>query len=108
MIYAAKGDARALPAAEQAYKALPDAPAVADTYGWALYKAGKPDKAVEVLEKAVKGLPDNPEVLYHYAAALAKVGRKDDATRAVKKALGGTMPAGIRADAQKLLAELTR
>jgi putative PEP-CTERM system TPR-repeat lipoprotein len=108
MIYAAKGDARALPAAEQAYKALPDAPAVADTYGWALYKAGKVDQAVEVLEKAVKGLPDNPEVLYHYAAALAKVGRKDEATRNVKKALGGTMPAAIRTDAQKLLAELTR
>jgi putative PEP-CTERM system TPR-repeat lipoprotein len=108
MIYATKGDARALPAAEKAYKALPDAPAVADTYGWALYKAGQTDKAVEILGQAVKGLPENTEVQYHYAAALAKAGRKEEATRAVKKALGGTMPAEIRADAQKLLVDLTR
>jgi Flp pilus assembly protein TadD len=108
MLYAAKGDARALPAAEKAYKALPDAPAVADTYGWTLYKAGQTDKAVEILGQAVKGLPENSEVQYHYAAALAKAGRKEEATRAVKKALGGTMPAEIRADAQKLLAELSR
>lgn len=106
MVYLDKGDPRALAAAEKAYKALPNVPAVQDTYGWALFKAGKTDQAIKVLAEAVKGMPDSGEVQYHYAAALAKMGRNDEARAAAQKAVAGTMPPSLKADAERLLKEL--
>ena len=87
MVYIEKGDPRALATAEKAYKALPKVPAIQDTYGWALVKAGKADQAVEVLNEAIKGMPGNAEVQFHLAAALAKSGRKSEALPLAQKAV---------------------
>lgn len=108
MLYLESGDGRALATAEKAYKALPQVPAIMDTYGWALLGAGKTDQAVEMLREASKGLSDNAEVQYHLAAALAKAGKKPEAVVLVKKSLGGQLAPAIRTDAQKLLAELSK
>jgi putative PEP-CTERM system TPR-repeat lipoprotein len=106
MIYIEKGDPRALVTAEKAYKALPKAAAIQDTYGWALFKAGQTERAVELLAEAATGMPNNAEVQYHYAAALAKAGRNEQALQAVQKALAGPLPPSLRADATRLLDDL--
>jgi Flp pilus assembly protein TadD len=108
MLYIATGDGRAVATAEKANKLLPDNPAALDTYGWALFQAGKYDQAVHTLRDAARGLPDNAEVQYHLAAALAKSGSKAEGLAGVKKALGGSLPPAVRVDAQKLLAELSK
>lgn len=106
MVYVEKGDARGLPTAAKAYNLLPKVPAIQDTYGWALLKAGKMDKAVEILTEAARGMPDNAEVQYHLAVALASAGRKSEALPVLKKAIGGALPPATRAEATKLLGQL--
>ena len=53
-------------------------------------------------------MPDNAEVQYHYAAALAKKGDTAEAVALLKKAVNGPMPANAKADAQKLLQQLSK
>jgi putative PEP-CTERM system TPR-repeat lipoprotein len=106
-VYGELGDARAVPVAERAVKAAPNSPAVQDTYGWVLLRSGKTEQALPVLRDAAGRLPDNAEVQYHYAAALARTGRDDEAMQLLKRALGGSLPADTRADAQKLLSQLS-
>jgi putative PEP-CTERM system TPR-repeat lipoprotein len=106
MVYIEKGDPRALATAERAYKAMPKVPAIQDTYGWALVKAGKADQAVEMLNEAAKGMPGNAEVQFHLAAALAKSGRKAEALPLAQKAVAGNLPPSVRTEATKLLNEL--
>jgi Flp pilus assembly protein TadD len=85
---------------------MPKAPAIQDTYGWALFKSGKTDKALELLAEAARGMPGNAEVQYHYAAALAAAGRKSEALPFARKAVAGALPPAVRADATRLLAEI--
>jgi len=106
MLFLDKGDPRALALAEKAYKAMPKAPAIQDTYGWALLQAGKTDRAVEVLLEAAKGMPNSAEVQYHLAAALSKAGRTAEALPAAQKAAAGRLPPSLQADAAKLLRDL--
>ena len=109
MLYDVKKDsAKALNYASRAYKAAPGAPAIADTYGWMLFKQGKSAEALPLIESAAKGLPDNAEVQYHLGAVLAKNGNKEEAMRLLKKAVAGQMPADQKADAQKLLQQLSK
>ena len=62
--------------AKRAYQLLPDAPDVADTYGWILYRRGRLDEAVEALAKAVRlSSGKDPEILRHYNEALEGLGR---------------------------------
>ena len=61
-----------------------------------------------LLGEATKGLPDNAEVQYHYAAALAKKGDKAEAVALLKKAVNGQLPPDVKADAQKLLQQLSK
>jgi putative PEP-CTERM system TPR-repeat lipoprotein len=108
VLYQAKGDPKAVQFAERAYEAAPKSPAIQDTYGWILFKDGQNDKAFDLLRDANKGLPDNAEVQYHYAAALAKKGEKTEAIALLKKAVNGQLPADQKADAQKLLGQLSK
>jgi putative PEP-CTERM system TPR-repeat lipoprotein len=103
-----KDGARALDYAARAYKAAPKTPAIADTYGWMLFKQGKTAEALPLINEAAKGLPDNAEVQYHLAAVLAKNGDEAEATRLLKKAVAGSMPADQKAEAQKLLQQLSK
>jgi tetratricopeptide (TPR) repeat protein len=108
VLYQAKGNPKALELAEQAYKAAPKSAAVQDTYGWILFLGGKTDEAARLLAEAIKGMPDAAEVQYHYAAALTKQGRTAEAIPLLKKAMSGQLPAATKADAQKLLQQLSK
>ena len=99
---------RAAEYAARAHKAAPKAPAIADTYGWILFKQGKTDEALPLLREAYKGLPDNAEVQYHLAAVLASKGEKAEALSLVSKAVAGALPADKKADAEKLLEQLSK
>jgi tetratricopeptide (TPR) repeat protein len=52
----------------------PNDPAVADTFGWILYKRGEYPWALSLLTESADKLPTNPEVLYHLAMAHYKMG----------------------------------
>lgn len=108
VLYDAKGDPRALELAERAYNAAPKVPAVQDTFGWALFKAGQQDRALGLLQEAAKGLPDNAEVQYHLAAALAKAGKKSEAVVLLRKSLEGPLPDDAKTDARRLLEQLSK
>lgn len=108
VLYEAKNDSRALPTAEKAYKAAPNAAAMQDTYGWILLKDGKINEALDLLRSALQGMPGNAEVQYHLAAALAAKGEKSEAIELLKKAVNGSMPTEAKVAAEDLLAQLTR
>ena len=108
ILYAAQENAKAVEYAARAYKVAANAPAIADTYGWILLKQGETEKSVKLLREAAKGLPNNGEVQFHLAAALAKSGDTAEAADLVQKALKGGLPAEQKAEAQKLLEQLTK
>ena len=108
VLYDAKGNPKAAEYAERAYKAAPQAPAIADTYGWILFKQGKTDEALKLIREAAKGLPDNAEVQYHLAAVLAQKGEKDEALVSLKKALNGRLLPDQKREAEKLLEQLSK
>ena len=107
VLYDLQGNsAKAEEYAARAYKADPKSAAIADTYGWILFRQGKVDRAAPLIRDALKTLPDNPEVQYHQAAVLARTGDKAGATVLLKKALAGTLPVDQKAEAQKLMQQL--
>jgi putative PEP-CTERM system TPR-repeat lipoprotein len=108
MLYVTTGNPKALETAEKAYAAAPKLAAIQDTYGWVLLQKGQADKALGILAEAYKGLPDNAEVQFHYASALAKSGKAAEALPILKKAVAGPMPPSVKADAQKLLEQLSK
>jgi len=108
VLYQETGNPAALPTAEKAYNRAPAAPAIQDTYGWILFGNGQVEKAEEILRGAAEAMPKAAEVQYHYAAVLAKRGKKSEAVAILKKAVNGEMPAAAKADAQKLLRELSK
>ena len=65
------GDPRAEETAKRAYELAPNNGAIADTYGWVLYKQGKKAEAIAILKKAVELLPDNKEIKEHLATAMS-------------------------------------
>jgi tetratricopeptide (TPR) repeat protein len=77
--YSLVGDPRALATARSAHELASSSPAVQDTYGWLLARAGRVSEALPLLRSAARGLPDSPEVRYHLAAALAQADEKDEA-----------------------------
>jgi tetratricopeptide (TPR) repeat protein len=104
--YSLVGDRRALQTAKSAHELASNAPAIQDTYGWLLTKAGRASEALPMLQAAAAGLPDSPEVRYHLAAALAQAGQKDEAKVILTDTLLDTEPFGDRAEAERLLASL--
>lgn len=101
-LYQQDQDKRALPTAEQAFKAAPKNPAVQDTLGWILLDQGQLPRALELLHAAAITLPNESSVRYHYAVALAKSGNKSAAKKELEQALANnqTFP---DADAAKAL-----
>jgi len=105
-LYIEKGDSRALETAERAYRKLPDTPAVQDTYGLALLRAGQPDKALGLLRTAASALPGNAEVQLHLGEALAAAGQIPEARRVLKALQGPNVPPPIAARANELLEKI--
>ena len=108
VLYDGKGNPKALELAERAYKLAPKAAAIQDTYGWILFKRDPSDKSLQLLREASQGMPNTAEVQYHYAAALAKRGDTAEAVELLKKAVYGQMPPEQKAEAKKLLEQLSK
>ena len=75
-LYAAAGDARALPTARRAYELAPLNPSVADTLGWVLVRSKQLDEGVTRLREAAARAPDSADIQYHLASALLLAGDK--------------------------------
>jgi tetratricopeptide (TPR) repeat protein len=61
---------KAVEVSKEAHELMPTGGAVADTYGWALYKKGDIAEAISVLRLAVKLLP-NDKIQAHLDEALS-------------------------------------
>ncbi len=84
-LYLAQNDSRTLSVAEKAYKNSGEAPAIADTYGYALIKLGKPKEGLKILEKAAKSLPKIQDIQYHLAEAYTINGNNKQAIEILEK-----------------------
>lgn len=77
-------------------------PAYLDTYGWVLFKSGKPEAAVEVLKQATQMLPENAEFYFHLGEAYYGAGDDNAAKTALQQSLAlgqkfGGFPETVRA-----------
>jgi tetratricopeptide (TPR) repeat protein len=77
----------ALSLAQEAKRALPDSPAVADTLGWALYKLGSYQLAINQLTASAQKVPDNPEYQYHLGMAYLAAGSFGPSAQSLQRAL---------------------
>ena len=80
-------DPKALQIAEQAYAALPQTPAVMDTFGFLSVETGNANRGLELLRQATALAPKAGEIRIHLAQALAKTGDKDAAKREIETVL---------------------
>lgn len=69
----------------KALKLEPDSPAIIDSWGWVLYRQGKPEEALVELERAYADLKD-PEVAAHIVEVLWKLDRLDEARATLEDA----------------------
>lgn len=104
--YQQQKDPRALPMAERALKAAPEAPSVLDTIGWMLVEQGNTARGVPLLQKAVDAQPENRDLRYHLAVGLAKSGDKKSARQELDKVLAGNAPFAQADQARALLKTL--
>lgn len=77
-----------------------------DTYGWALFNAGRFEEALQVLKKVIQKMPDVPVFKYHLANAYYKTNNKSDAVTSLEEALESGAKTGAFAEkeaAEKLL-----
>lgn len=74
----------ALKNARAAIELKPNDPAILDTQGMALYKAGQNAAAISSLRDATKLLPEDPSPKLHLAEVLISSGKKQDAKELLK------------------------
>lgn len=105
-IYQDLGEPKALELAERAHGLAPDQPAVLDTLGWILSRAGDPERALPLLRDALAREAAEPAIRYHLAATLYTLGREGEAREELEGALAkGTDFDGVE-EARALLSEL--
>lgn len=86
--YAGAGETdAAIASGEAGYAIAPGNPAIADAYGWALYRAGDLDGGAELLAKAAALAPRHPGIRWHLAQVYADLGRKPEAAAQARAAL---------------------
>lgn len=71
---------------EKALKADPDDPAILDSMGWVLFKAGRPGQALPYLKRA-RAATDDATIAAHLARVYIALGDRDAARSLVKAAL---------------------
>ena len=94
---------RALELATLAKTLEPDNPAIADTYGWVLFKRGEYAPSVAALRGAATALPSEPTIAYHLGMALAKYGDTTAARGAFRRSLAAPSPFPEREMARQAL-----
>ncbi len=90
---------------EAAYGLSPANPAVADAYGWAMFRGGDANGALELLQKAVVLAPRHAGLRWHLAQVYASLGRKPEAILHARAALADPSFAD-KAAAQALIAKM--
>ena len=106
-LYHETGDERAVELAKQAHEMAPKQPEIMDTYGWILMSSGKQAQGRELLEKAASLAPDNADIAYHVIAARYRDGREAEARGQLEALLETHAKFPSRADAERLLAEMS-
>lgn len=104
--YQQEKDPRALGAAEQAYKAGGEVPAIMDTLAWLLIEKGDTARALPLLQKALTLAPDAADIRYHLAYGLSKSGDKAGARKELDKLLSQNKQFPQIEDARSLLKTL--
>ena len=104
--YQQTGDARAVAAAEQAYKLAPQHPVVMDTLGWVLVEQGQAARGLTLLQKASAAAPEARDIRLHLAQALAKTGDKAGARKELETLLSGDKPFAQADEARALLRQM--
>lgn len=107
-LYFQKGEAKALPLAEEAHKRAPQSPEIMDTYAWIQVNNGAVQEGLELLKKAVILRPGSPDIRYHLAAAMAKAGQKSEARRELQDLLSMGVSFSEEAEARALLDKLAK
>lgn len=104
-LYQLRSDPKALPMAKEAYLLAPS-PQSADTLGWILTRTGNPEQGLALLRQAAAS--GDPRIAYHLGVALNDVGKKDDAVKVLNAVVAVKGDFTEKADAQKLLGQLTK
>lgn len=78
-----------------------------DTYGYALYRAGRAREAEKPLRRAVKGAGDNMETLLHLALVLADTNRGREARPLLERVARESTDPGLGERARERLGKLT-
>lgn len=102
-LYHARGDARALKYAEQAYRLKNNDPAVVDTYGWILLQRGQVAEGLKALRYAATHAPHVAEIRYHLAVALEKANQPADARKELERLLRAQNDFAQRREAEAML-----
>jgi tetratricopeptide (TPR) repeat protein len=84
-LYHEQNDNRAPELARKAYELSSDNAAIADTYGWILFKAGQTEKSLPILEKAHGLQPDSQEIAMHLVEVYKAMGDSDKAQQILQK-----------------------
>ena len=104
-LYSGKDDRRALALGKRAYQLASTQPAIIDTYGWILVKAGEIGQATGILKQAAELAPKNQEIIYHLGYALHKAGKREEARNVLQKVVELNQGSELAESARKLLAE---
>jgi len=105
-IYAEQSDKKGIVFGKRAYDLAPENPSIADTYGWALVRAGSERKGLVILQQASMKAPHVGDIKYHLAYAYHKLGKSNEAKTELTFLLNNTAEFGKRLEAEKLLAEI--
>lgn len=84
-IYHETGEPQAMDLAAKAYELDSENAAIADTYGWILFKKGNHEESVPVLEKAYKLSPKTQEIALHLVEAYKATGQDPKAKAILEK-----------------------
>ncbi len=76
----------------RAIEERPDDGAIADSFGYCLFKRGQVARGLEELQRANKLTPDDPIVLSHLGDALFASGKREEAERIFRQALSRLEP----------------
>ena len=106
-LYFEMGDARAMDAADAAFKLAPKQPQTLDTLGWLLVQKGDVERGLELLRDAYARASRRPKVQYHLAVALSRQGKAVEAKEHLKAILTSErLSADLAVKIKQLLATL--
>ncbi|MGI9087623.1 MAG: tetratricopeptide repeat protein [Chthoniobacterales bacterium] len=97
---------KAADASRKARSLQPSDPAIADTFGWILYRQGDYQQALSLLQESAAKLGDNPEAQYHLGSAAYMMSQTEMARAAFQKATQASAAFPGKAEAQRRLALL--